>query len=195
MWTRTALIGVAAFASGALTFAQLDRGEAAPAYPATTSAEASFTREMQTHHAQAIEMATFARDRSPDPQIQEIAFDLALSQQQEIGQMRALLAVWGLPSTGPAASAGTGGHHAGAVMRQEDIDVLGTIPPKDVGVRFLQLMIPHHEAGIAMARDILARTDDLALRDLATSILQVQQHEITLMKDLLRQRGVRTPAA
>lgn len=185
------LIGVAAFASGALTFAQLDRPDPGPTHPTTASAEAAFTRDMQTHHAQAIEMATLARDRSTDPQLQELAYDLALSQQQEIGQMRTLLAVWGLPPVGPAPADPTAGaHHAGAVMSQADLDSLAAMPRKSVGIRFLQLMIPHHEAGVAMAQDILGRTADPLLRDLATTILNVQQHEITLMNDLLRQRGV-----
>ena len=197
-WIRTSVFGVAAFVSGALTIFNLDMTEAAPSYPLTTSAEAAFARDMQNHHAQAIEMAVIARDRSSDPQIREIASDLALSQQQEIGQMRALLAVWGLPPVGPIFMDDANAEHVmtatgtgPGMLNQAEIDRLGTLPRKTVGIRFFEMMIPHHEAGIAMAGTVLAKTGEPVVRDLVTTILRVQRDEVTLLKDLLRQRGVR----
>lgn len=197
-WIHTGVIAVAAFLSGALTNVNLDRTEAAPALPSTTSAEAAFARDMQNHHAQAIEMALIARDRSTDSQVREIASDLALSQQQEIGQMRALLAVWGLPTVDPTFMDDVKGEHkmtatggATALMSQREIDQLGAMPHNTVGIRFFELMIPHHEAGIRMAEAVLVATEDPVVRDLATTILRVQRDEVILMKDLLRQRGIR----
>lgn len=198
-WVHTTVIGAAAFMSGALTIFNLDHSDAGPADPSTTSAEATFARDMQNHHAQAIEMAVIARDRSSDPQIREIASDLALSQQQEIGQMRALLTVWGLPSVGPIFMDDANGQHtmgpaASGMVSQGEIDKLGKLPRKVVGIRFFELMIPHHEAGVVMSEKVLAQTDDPAVRDLVTTILRVQRDEITLLKDLLRQRGVKVGA-
>ncbi|WP_019872906.1 DUF305 domain-containing protein [Sporichthya polymorpha] len=194
------VIAGAAFLSGALTIVNLDRTEAASGSPSTTSAEAVFARDMQNHHAQAIEMAVIARDRSTDSQIREIASDLALSQQQEIGQMRALLAVWRLPPVGPIFMDEAKGQHpqtaAGrepGMSSQDEIEQLGAVPRKTVGIRFFELMIPHHETGIRMAEAVLANTEDPVVRDLVTTILRVQRDEVTLMKDLLQQRGIRVP--
>jgi uncharacterized protein (DUF305 family) len=200
-WIHTGVIAAAAFASGALTVNSLDLTGGFPEFPSTTSAEASFARDMQNHHAQAIEVAVIARDRSTDPQIREMASDLALSQQQEIGQMRALLAVWNLPPVGPILMDDPNGQHAmtpsGAgpgMLSQREIDQLGALPARSVGIRFFELMIPHHEAGISMAEAILAKTGVPVVRDLVTTILRVQRDEVILMKDLLRQRGVRVSA-
>jgi uncharacterized protein (DUF305 family) len=184
---RTALLGVALVMAGALGVSLTHRHEGPPAYPTTTSAEATFAREMQNHHSQAVEMAVITRDRTPDRQIRAFASDLALDQQGEIGQLRALLDVWGLAPVDAAAS----DHMPGdGMLSQADVDALNTAPRNEVGTRFLQLMIPHHEAGVAMANTVLATTHDRVVRDLAYSIVRVQHDEIELMRELLRARGV-----
>ena len=81
------------------------RSAAARATPTETSADAGFARDMQVHHAQAVRMAMIIRDRSRDPLLRTIAYDIALSQQEQIGQLHGWLIQWGLPATGsrPAA--------------------------------------------------------------------------------------------
>ncbi len=68
--------------------------------PSGGSAEAGFARDMQVHHAQAVEMAFIIRDKTDDPTLRAVAYDIATSQQQQIGQMYAWLVQWGLPQTG-----------------------------------------------------------------------------------------------
>jgi uncharacterized protein (DUF305 family) len=68
--------------------------------PSGGSAEAGFARDMQAHHAQAVEMAFIIRDKTDDPTLRAIAYDIATSQQQQIGQMYGWLVQWGLPQTG-----------------------------------------------------------------------------------------------
>jgi uncharacterized protein (DUF305 family) len=65
--------------------------------PSTTSVEAGFARDMQVHHDQAVEMALIVRDRTDDPEIRSLAYDIATSQAQQSGQMYAWLNDWGLP--------------------------------------------------------------------------------------------------
>jgi uncharacterized protein (DUF305 family) len=69
---------------------------------------------MQTHHAQAVEMALIVRDKTTDPTIRTIAYDIATTQQQQIGQMYAWLHQWNLPQTSTEAPmswmTGTTGH-------------------------------------------------------------------------------------
>ncbi|NNM44473.1 DUF305 domain-containing protein [Knoellia sp. DB2414S] len=68
--------------------------------PSGGSAEAGFARDMQAHHAQAVEMAFIIRDKTDDPTLRAVAYDIATSQQQQIGQMYGWLVQWGLPQTG-----------------------------------------------------------------------------------------------
>src|ERR671911_74171 len=56
--------------------------------------------------------------------------------------------------------------------------------------RFLQLMVPHHEAAVPMAQAVLEETDRKEVERLAGSIVASQQAEIELMRGLLQRRGV-----
>jgi uncharacterized protein (DUF305 family) len=69
--------------------------------PSSTSAEAGFARDMQVHHDQAVEMALLVRDRTDDPEIRSLAYDIATSQSQQSGQMYAWLNDWGVPQARP----------------------------------------------------------------------------------------------
>src|SRR5262245_60788609 len=66
--------------------------------PRERSAEVGFARDMATHHAQAVNLATLLRDRSDDEEMRQLALDIMLTQQAQIGQMQGWLAVWGLPN-------------------------------------------------------------------------------------------------
>ena len=52
-------------------------------------------------------------------------------------------------------------------------------------IRFLQLMIRHHEGGIVMARALLALSDRRELVQVAKSIEEGQAAEIALMRNML----------
>lgn len=69
--------------------------------PTSSSVEAGFARDMQTHHDQAVEMALIVRDRTDDPDIRSLAYDIATSQAQQSGQMYAWLNDWGVPQARP----------------------------------------------------------------------------------------------
>lgn len=67
--------------------------------PSEGSADVGFARDMQTHHNQAVRMAMIVRDKSTDPTIRTIAYDIITSQQQQAGQLYGWLVQWGLPQT------------------------------------------------------------------------------------------------
>src|SRR5680860_333468 len=69
--------------------------------PDTDSADAGFARDMTDHHAQAVEMALIAFERTEDAAIRQIAYDIATSQQAQIGMMIGWLNIWDLPSARP----------------------------------------------------------------------------------------------
>ena len=69
------------------------------------------------------------------------------------------------------------------------ITALSTLPIDEAEVSFLQLMIVHHIGGVEMAQAILARTDRIDVVRLATSIVNAQQAEITVMTDMLAKRS------
>ncbi len=161
--------------------------------PGNASADAGFARDMMTHHAQAVDMATLLRDRTDDPEMRQLALDIMLTQQAQIGQMQGWLTLWGYPiaSTDPAMSwMGT------PVMRPmpgmatpEQLNQLRNLNGNEADGLFLQLMIAHHRGGVTMAEAALKLAKQPAVRVLAQSIVNAQTSEIALMQELLQQKG------
>lgn len=198
-----ALFGAAAFAAGSLS------APVATA-PSTTSAEAGFARDMQTHHNQAVEMSLIVRDLTDDPDVRLLAYDIATSQSQQAGQMNGWLTVWNLPQTAPEPSMTwmsrpplTGVSHAGMSEMgtgESDHEPGGEMPGmataaqlaelkaatgRDAERNYLRLMIAHHEGGVEMADAVLVRSNERVVRSLAASIVKAQSSEIAYMNDLL----------
>ena len=178
-----------------------------PSLPAESSPEAGFTRDMQTHHLQAVQMSSLVRDRTEDPEIRQLAYDISRTQQQQAGQRYGWLAVWELPqASSQPAMAWMGkdtGHEAThgsssatsrgtAVMpgmaTPAQLTELEKAEGEEAEGLYLELMIPHHQAGSAMATAILERTDNPAVTSLAQSITTSQSSEIEYMEDLLADR-------
>ncbi len=93
-------------------------------------------------------------------------------------------------------SGGHGGHGAakpGALMSgmatKEEIAQLGAASGQDAEVLYLRLMTDHHVGGVAMARGCAEQCVTPAERDLARGMVEAQQSELTLMADMLKQRG------
>ena len=82
----------------ALAFFAIGRLSAAPKPVSDSGPDAGFARDMQAHHAQAVEMALLVRDKTANPEIRAVAYDIATTQQQQNGQMFAWLQDWGLPA-------------------------------------------------------------------------------------------------
>ena len=157
------------------------------------SPEVGFARDMMMHHAQAVDMATLLRDRTDDPEMQQVALDIMLTQQAQIGQMQGWLTLWGypiartdqammwmgMPTRGPMPGMAT----------PEQLNQLRGLMGVEADGLFLQLMISHHRSGVAMGQAALARAQRPEVRVLAQSIVDAQTSEIALMQELLQQKG------
>jgi uncharacterized protein (DUF305 family) len=157
-------------------------------WPGVDSAEVGFARDMMQHHAQAVDMASLLMDRTDDLDLRLIALDIQLTQQGQIGQMQGWLHLWGYPltRTGPAMSwmgMPTTGSMPG-MATPEQLNELRGLGGHAAEVLFLQLMIPHHVAGVEMAQAALDLAKEPAVRNLAQSIVDAQTSEIEMMQVL-----------
>lgn len=175
------------------------------AVPADTSVDAGFARDMQAHHAQAVELARLVRDRTDDEEVRTLALDILLTQQNQAGQMAGWLATWGLPQSAgrePMAWASGEGHtHDDAAdgatgfaampgwVSTEDLRRLADAEGVEAERLFLELMIPHHEGGVEMAEIAVAGAQGRQVRTLAESIVRSQTSEITVLEQMLAERG------
>jgi uncharacterized protein (DUF305 family) len=199
----SALVVVAAFAAGSLSAPTVTA-------PSTTSAEAGFARDMQTHHNQAVEMSLLVRDRTDDEDVRLLAYDIATSQSQQAGQMNGWLSVWNLPQTAPEPEmtwmsrppltgvshegmsdmgSGETSHEPGSPMpgmaTADQLAALTAATGDDAVRQYLTLMIAHHRGGVEMADAVLERSNERVVRSLAASIVKAQTSEIGYMQDLL----------
>jgi uncharacterized protein (DUF305 family) len=161
--------------------------------PGENAPEVGFARDMMLHHAQAVDMATLLRDRTDDPTMRQLALDILLTQQAQIGQMQGWLTLWGHPiaSTGPA-MAWMGMPVTGlmpGMATPEQLNQLRGLAGVEADRLFLELMIPHHYSGVQMGEAALSRAKHPAVLALAQSIVDAQASEIALMEELVEQKG------
>ena len=153
------------------------------------SAEAGFARDMKTHHAQAVEMATIVRDRTTDENLRYLLLDMILTQQNQIGQFEGWLNVWGVPLGSDQLPMTWMGHPTEGLMpgmaTDEQIAQLSTLPEREMVIQFMTLMIAHHQSAVEMSNAILDRTNDPVVRQIAESIIKTQQAEIAIMNQYL----------
>jgi uncharacterized protein (DUF305 family) len=141
--------------------------------------DATFAQMMIPHHQQALEMAALAPARSTDPQVLELAREIAAAQQPEIDQMTAWLA-----ARGAATIDDHSGHDMAGMAGDEEMAALAGSTGEDFDRRFLTLMIAHHEGALTMAEPVKA-SGDPEIRQLAAAIVSTQADEIALMRGLL----------
>ncbi|WP_374194743.1 DUF305 domain-containing protein [Streptomyces sp. VRA16 Mangrove soil] len=196
-------VAAAFVAAGAVTYAVADGdgGRAGPSVPSAESADAGFARDMAVHHQQAVEMSYFVRDRTKDPDVRRLAYDIAQTQANQRGMLLGWLELWDLPKTSakpPMAWMGMGDMPAGedgALMPGMATDTqlaqLTKLSGRRAEVLYLRLMIAHHKGGVHMAKGCVERCTVGAERRLARGMVAAQQSEIELMTGMLKERGAK----
>ncbi len=170
--------------------------------PSSDSADAGFARDMTDHHSQAVDMSMIVYQRTEDDEIRTLAYDIATSQQAQIGMMQGWLTEWGLSLSRDGAPMAwaedemaehdmgdieTPGDMPGMVTNDQ-IENLRTLDPADMDIAFLELMIEHHKGGVMMAEAGLEEVDEDVLRNLAQTIVNSQTAEITNMEAMIAAR-------
>jgi uncharacterized protein (DUF305 family) len=191
-------VGLVLIGGGAAVALGIGRGEAAPD---SGSVAAGFARDMSRHHLQGVEMANLVPERSTDPEVRRLAFDIAETQQNQAGRMQGWLALWGLPPSGGETMAwmGPDGGHTGHEMAhgglmpgmatESELARLRSLSGTEFDVEFLRLMIRHHQGGLDMAQYAAGHADVPAVADLAGTIAETQTAEVATMEGMLAARG------
>jgi uncharacterized protein (DUF305 family) len=177
-----------------------------PEVPAADSVDVGFLQDMSVHHQQAVEMASWERDHTADPQLRQLAYDIESTQTGQIGRMQGWLELWGASAqpVGRAymtwmAGSPTGAHdHAvtasgvatmPGMANAEELKKLRASTGKDLDVLFLQLMLRHHEGGAEMLSYAATNASQEPVRNLAAQMLSSQTAEASYLTQLLSARG------
>ena len=208
-WRRWLLIGGVVLGIAALAFAigrfSTFGATSSVVTPTTGSADAGFARDMQVHHAQAIDMAMEIYRKTDDDELRILAYDIATGQAAQKGEMYDWLVKWGLSqSGGPLMSwmTASGGAHdhadasAGGTPTAEELRVamgmasdqelreLADASGRPADCLFLDLMIRHHEGAIPMADAMLDLGSDPRALAVADSMKKGQTAEIDAMRSI-----------
>lgn len=208
---RTLVIGAAVLAVLLLGAAvgllvKLPGSSTSTSAPASDSVDVGFCQDMAMHHLQGIQMANIARDRSTDPEVRQLAFDIASTQLEQVGRMKGWLMLWNEHEQNVSGvymawmnAAGVHGHGATTpeagkplmpgMATTEELTKLRGLSGRDFDVYFLQLMLRHHLGGAPMAEYASTAGGQSVVRTLADNMLKSQTAETELMKDYLAKRG------
>lgn len=179
---RSASLVVAALAMGGCTLAE--RGEGGG-----NGVDRAFVAAMVQHHQSAVAMAKIARKRGKRSFVKQLARDVIWTQSSEIEAMRREDA--GLELAGvDRGSLGLPDHQ---MESSDDLSRLRRARPFDR--RFIDMMIPHHQGAIRMARVEQKEGADPELKRLAGEIIEAQAREIERMNaHRMRVYGAASPA-
>ena len=154
-------------------------------------ADVAFVQMMLPHHRQAVEMSELmlAKD-GISPEVTDLATRIAAAQAPEIDTMTGWLEAWG---EALEADDGMEGHDMGShsmedmqgMMTEDQLAELESAGGTEASRLFLESMTAHHEGAVAMAQDELEGGLNREALDLAASIVESQQAEISEMEQLL----------
>jgi uncharacterized protein (DUF305 family) len=135
----------------------------------------AFVDAMVPHHEMAIDMAKIAKERGEHPEIKQLADDIVSSQQGEVARMNLIRDDLSDLKKTPL---GLPAHLAGMDMKST---TLRTAKPFDR--EFIDMMIPHHQGAIRMARVEETKGKSPALKMIAADMIEAQSKEIREMND------------
>jgi uncharacterized protein (DUF305 family) len=139
------------------------------------STDRAFVAGMVPHHEAAIEMAKVAQEQGQSEFVTSLADDIVRTQQQEIDQMQAIDD--GLAEAGvKAGDLGLSESMMGMSGQMSDLE-----NAKSFDTTFMQMMVPHHQGAIQMAKIELQKGENPELEQLAQQIIDAQSREIKEM--------------
>ena len=154
--------------------------------PADANFDLRFIDGMVPHHEGAVTMAQAAQPKAKHPELKKFANGIIAAQTPEIAQMQQWRSAW-YPQAGAVPMAYDG--KLGKMVPMSAEQKQGMMMRMDLGaaddqfdLRFLNAMIPHHEAAVTMANQALQKSKRSEIKQLATAIVGSQQAEINQMK-------------
>ncbi|BBY33843.1 hypothetical protein MMIN_19040 [Mycolicibacter minnesotensis] len=144
-------------------------------------ADVTFLEDMVIHHQQALELAALVPTQSSDPALVAFADQSAAQQRTELQGCQAQLLQWELPLS----HAGQDPGDIPGMVDKAILDRLRGLRGDAFDTLWLQTMIAHHRAAIAMAQNEIEHGESPEAISIAQTLVPLQQSEISQMNRLL----------
>lgn len=137
--------------------------------------EIRFMQGMIDHHAMAIEMAQLCEGRVIHHELLTTCQQIIEAQSREIETLQRWLADWYGITYSPQMSK----------QEQSQVAALASLSGAEFEIRFMEMMIQHHQMAIEMASDCVSRAYHKALVRLCERIIAAQSAEIEQFREWL----------
>ncbi len=136
-----------------------------------------FIDTMIAHHKGAVDMAKMVDGKTQNPDIKKFAAQIIADQEKEIGQMKGWREQWfaGKPAAMNMEMPGM------MDSMKMDMAKLTNSKDKEFDLAFIDMMTPHHEGAVAMAKEALQKSEKAEIKTLAGQIIKAQEGEIKMM--------------
>ncbi len=145
---------------------------------ASAAYDLQFLDTMTAHHQGAVDMARPAETKAQHSELKEMAGNIIRDQEREIAQMKQWRDEWyaGKPQAMNMEMSGMMDS-----MRGMDMTKLNAASGNAFDMMFLDMMTPHHQGAIVMAREALTKAGHPEIKKLAQQIIDAQEREIAQM--------------
>ena len=137
-----------------------------------------FLDTMSAHHQSAVDMAKPAETKAQHPELKQFAHGIVDDQQKEIAQMKSWREQW---YAGKSEAINMGMPGMMDSMKGMDMSALNTASGNAFDLMFIDMMTPHHQGAVTMAREALTRAEHPEIKKLAQQIIDAQDKEIAQM--------------
>ena len=143
-----------------------------------------FLDSMSMHHQHGVEMARVGSEKGESDALRTMAGAMRVHLEREIDLMHALRDRW----YRGAADARSMDLPGAAFMRSMDASLMTEKSGQAFDIAFVDMMVPHHQGAIAMAKDAMAKAEHAEVSALARTIAEREQREIDMLLRWQRQR-------
>lgn len=142
-----------------------------------------FIDTMIQHHQAAIVMAKMVMEKSKNQELRKFARKIITSQEAEIEQLESWRDSWYPYKLDAINMELPGMKESMKRMVGTEMDKMQDAADKEFDDYFLEMMIPHHNGAVTMAKDALEKAQHPDLKNLAQDIIRQQEEEVKQMLD------------
>lgn len=153
------------------------------AQKSTGNNDVDFAQMMMAHHQGAVKMAELQISKGSNEVLKEFSRNVIATQTAEIDSFQRVLAV-----TSPVMSSSTSEFQKALEATMQPMMTEHTHHSKDIDTDFAELMIPHHQSAVDMAKAYQKFGTNIGLKNISQSIIQTQSKEIDWLNEWLKNK-------